>query len=175
MKPVFPYHLLLRHLRIERVRVDMRRNTSRVKSRVEIRNVDSVGQLLGGQLNQCQSRCVMPVREEELYQYPSQRFNETRQIQGSEVRQVRNLLNRLLIQDDSFGEQSSMHYPMHYQLNLSCSVFLQTLVLFKVLQEQTQGSSLVRDVRRLPVFDIMPLIRAVRIREFGGRRGETGD
>lgn len=114
MKPVFPYHLLLRHLRIERVRVDMRRNTFRVKSRVEIRNVDSVGQLLGGQLNQCQSRCVMPVREEELYQYPSQRFNETRQIQGSEVRQVRNLLNRLLIQDDSFGEQSSMHYPMHY-------------------------------------------------------------
>ena len=40
VESIFPDLLLLRHLRVERIRVDMRGNTSRVESCIEIRDID---------------------------------------------------------------------------------------------------------------------------------------
>jgi len=40
VEPIFPDLLLLRHLRVERVRVDVRGDSSRVERCIEVRDVD---------------------------------------------------------------------------------------------------------------------------------------
>ena len=40
VEPIFPDLLLLRHFRVERIRVDMRRDRSRVERRIKVRNID---------------------------------------------------------------------------------------------------------------------------------------
>ena len=43
VEPIFPDLLLLRHLRVERIRVDVRGNSSRVERRIEVRDIDGIG------------------------------------------------------------------------------------------------------------------------------------
>lgn len=43
VEPIFPYLLLLRHLGVERIRVDMGRYAPRMERRVEVGNVDGPG------------------------------------------------------------------------------------------------------------------------------------
>ena len=88
-------------------------------------------------------------------------LHETQPIQWRKIRQMFNLPDRLLTQHDSAREQTSMDNPVYHQFNLSCSVFLQTFVLSRMLQEKPQGGTLVGDLSKLFVFDIVPLICAV--------------
>jgi len=40
VEPIFPDLLLLRHLRVERVRVNVRGDSSRVERRIKVRDID---------------------------------------------------------------------------------------------------------------------------------------
>ena len=62
-----------------------------------------------------------------------------------------------------------MDKPTYNQLDLSCFVSPQTLVLSKILQEKPQGRALVGDLSKLLVVGIMPLICVVWIRELSRR------
>lgn len=159
VKPVLPDHLLLRHLRVERIRVNVRGYTPRMERRIEVRDIDRLGQLLRSQLDQSQRSRIMP-KESGQFSAPKSP-NETRQIQGCKVRQMFNLTDRLLTQHDRIPEQPSMHDPMHNQLDLPLSVFLQTFVLSEVPQEESQSRTLVSDLPSLSVLDITPLVRVV--------------
>lgn len=46
VKSVLPYHLLPRHRRVERIRVNMRKDAFGVERSVEIRDIHSLWQLL---------------------------------------------------------------------------------------------------------------------------------
>ena len=62
VEPIFPNLLLLRHLRVERIRVDVRGDSSRVERRIEVRDIDHLRQPVGGQLDQFQCRRIMPTK-----------------------------------------------------------------------------------------------------------------
>ena len=63
VESVLPDHLLLRHLRIERIGVDMRGYASRVERRIKVRNIDGLRQLLRSQLDQRQRSRIVPTKK----------------------------------------------------------------------------------------------------------------
>jgi len=65
VEPVLPDHPLLRHFRVERIHVDVRRCASRMERRIEVRDIDCLRKLLRGQLDQRQPCRIMPTEEEE--------------------------------------------------------------------------------------------------------------